>query len=66
MQPTLSTEQELFAGGIRTTPIDEPQTPEADTHVLTPEEECGRLREEMRARGESVFDRDVFPEFALG
>jgi hypothetical protein len=66
MQPTISTEQELLAEKIRTAPIDQPLTPEANIHVLTPEEECGRLRDEMRARGESVFDRDVLPDFALG
>lgn len=41
-------------------------TPEPDDHILTPEEEVDRIRNEMRARGESVFDRDVLPEFALG
>lgn len=46
--------------------IFQPLAPEPDNHILTPEEEAGRLRNEMRARGESVFDRDVLPEFALG
>ena len=46
--------------------IFQPLAPEPDNHILTPEEEAWRLRNEMRARGESVFDRDVLPEFALG
>src|ERR1035441_1242942 len=40
--------------------------PKPDNRLLTPEEEVDRLRNEMRSRGESVFDRDVLPEFALG
>ena len=44
----------------------QPPAPEPDNRILTPEEEAARLRNEMRARGESVFDRDVLPEFALG
>ena len=44
----------------------QPLAPEPDSYPLTPEEEAGRLRDEMRARGESVFDRDILPEFALG
>ena len=43
-----------------------PLAPEPDSYPLTPEEEAGRLRDEMRVRGESVFDRDILPEFALG
>jgi hypothetical protein len=44
----------------------QPPMPEPEDRLLTPEEEVERIRNEMRARGESVFDRDVLPEFALG
>ena len=44
----------------------QPLVSEPDNHLLTPEEEAWRLRNEMRARGESVFDRDILPEFNMG
>ena len=45
---------------------DRPLTLEPHDSPLTPEEEAERLWNEMRARGESVLDKDVLPEFALG